>query len=160
MIRELERRSLSKRARLIWGAKGMLTIAVLAVLLSFALSQTPGALSYVLACALAAFLGYIAYIELRFRNFYYALTDSEVVIRHGILRTESTVIPYVKIQNISIYRSLAQRILGSAAIKVETAEKQEGDHNVIPAVTDYKALVEEILERKENALGKGGAESV
>lgn len=60
-------------------------------------------------------------IVARYWRFRYWITDSEIVIRKGVFKTQHRSMPIERVQNVQIVRSLLPRLLGMAKVKVETA---------------------------------------
>lgn len=95
---------------------------------------------------------YLIWVELRYRNYTYYIADTEMIIRRGVLRIERTAIPFEKVQNVNVSRSILERILTLATVKIETAGTNPGEaEGVIPGVGNYRAVVDEILEHVEHA---------
>ncbi|MGB9957913.1 PH domain-containing protein [Haloferax prahovense] len=68
--------------------------------------------------AVIAIAGYeLAY----FRRFEYELTPDTLDIRSGVFSRRNREIPYRRIQNVDISRNVAQRLVGIAAVNLETA---------------------------------------
>ena len=61
----------------------------------------------------------IAY--LKYLNYKYILTDTEFKAERGIINKRYISIPYSKIQNVDIKRSLPARILGLSELEIRTA---------------------------------------
>lgn len=74
------------------------------------------------------------------KNFLYQFSDKEIKIYRGVINKTQISIPYQKIQNINISRTLLHRILGISALEIETAgnlsNKAEG---YIPAILPSEA---------------------
>lgn len=152
--KENEKRHLSKFVRVFWAWKGM-SLIILSILFFLYFFQKDEIQFYIIGTAIISLILYLIYIELKYRNYFYILTKKEIIIRSGILNTKRIVIPYIKIQNINVSRSIAQRILGSATIKIETsAGKADESEAIIPEVFNYKKLHAELLEKRETAKGK------
>lgn len=94
---------------------------------------------------------YLVWVELKYRNYTYYFANIELIIRRGVLRIERTSIPFEKIQNVNVLRSIFERILGLATIKIETAGSNPNEaEGIIPGVGNYREVVDEILERTEH----------
>lgn len=95
---------------------------------------------------------YLVWVELRYRSYTYYMADTEMIIRRGVLRIERTAIPFEKVQNVNVSRSILERILGLATVKIETAGTNPGEaEGIIPGMGNYRVVVDEILERVEHA---------
>ncbi len=95
---------------------------------------------------------YLVWVELRYRNYTYYIADTEMIIRKGILRVERITIPFEKVQNVNVSRSIIERVLGLATLKIETAGTNPGEaEGIIPGVSGYQAVVDEILDMVEHS---------
>jgi putative membrane protein len=63
----------------------------------------------------------LAYQALYYRRFEYELTEETLDIRSGVLGRRAREIPYHRIQNVDVSRNVVHRLLGIAAVDVETA---------------------------------------
>ncbi|EMA00381.1 PH domain-containing protein [Haloferax denitrificans] len=68
-----------------------------------------------------AVLGIAGYEIAYFRRFEYELTPDTLDIRSGVFSRRNREIPYRRIQNVDISRNVAQRLVGIAAVNLETA---------------------------------------
>ncbi|ELZ93638.1 PH domain-containing protein [Haloferax sulfurifontis] len=68
-----------------------------------------------------AVLGIAGYELAYFRRFEYELTPDTLDIRSGVFSRRNREIPYRRIQNVDISRNVAQRLVGIAAVNLETA---------------------------------------
>jgi membrane protein YdbS with pleckstrin-like domain len=106
----------------------------------------------IFAVLLLISLPYFAWIELEYKAFRYGLGKTEMRIRKGVIKTETYVIPYEKIQNINIERSFVERLLGIATLRIETAGSNVGESDIfLPGIGNYRELVELILGKVEQA---------
>lgn len=88
----------------------------------------------------------LAYLKNLF--FHYETSHEGIKIEQGILWKSSTYIPYNKIQNIDIHRSLISRMLGLSTIFIQTAGAGEfSSEGVIPGM-----LAADALELREKLL--------
>ena len=58
---------------------------------------------------------------LKYRNFIFHITDSEFRLDSGIINKENTVIPKLKIQNVSIKQNVIQQLINVVSLTIETA---------------------------------------
>lgn len=105
-----------------------------------------------LVILLAVFLPYFIWTDMEYRHFTFYLGEKDIIIKRGVISSHRDVIPYEKIQNISISRSILERFLNLATLHIETAahNPKEGE-GIIPAISGYKLLVDDILEKLESA---------
>ena len=71
---------------------------------------------YLLSLVLVWFL-----VKLSYHFYKYELGDRGLNIEKGIISKKYVTIPYSKIQNVNIYRSLLDRIMGLSSVYIETA---------------------------------------
>ena len=99
--------------------------------------------------AVGAILVAVGYEVAYYRRFEYELTDDTFDIRSGVISRREREIPYRRIQNVDISRNVLQRLLGIAAVNLETAggSSTEGSiRYVSPA--EAKRLQSELQRRK------------
>ncbi len=75
--------------------------------------------SLIFAIIYAVFVG--PYVIAKYIRFRYYATSEELIIYYGVFQRVRRNIPADRIQNVAIKRNMLSRILGTAAVKVETA---------------------------------------
>jgi len=84
----------------------------------------------ILLCILAGTLVWVAIsfimAHLVCKSYKWALTDLGFKKEYGVIRKRYVTIPYEKIQNVDIDRSLLHRIIGLSAISIQTAGYSSG----------------------------------
>lgn len=102
--------------------------------------------------AVGAVLGYEV---LYFRRFEYELTDDTLDIRSGVVSRRERELPYRRIQNVDISENIIQRLLGIAAVGLETAggSSTEGTIKYVTAA-EARRLRTEIQRRKRGQTGE------
>ncbi len=94
---------------------------------------------------------YLIWVELKYRNYTYYISETEITIRRGILHIDRIAIPFEKVQNVNVSRPILERILGLANIKVETAGTNPNEaEGIIPGINNYQELINQILEKVEH----------
>ena len=141
--------------RIIQSLPGVLALGFIAV---FALGQTNVPMTgvvttLVMMLAVAAVIGWqVAY----YRRFRYELTNDTFDIRSGVISRRNREIPYQRIQNVDISRSLVQRALGIAEIRLETAGGGQSEaHLRYVGYNEAKRLQEEVRSRSRRADATG-----
>ncbi len=83
-----------------------------------------------------------SYIKARlvYKNYLYEFSDIGLKIESGVLNKKYVTIPYERIQNIDIYRSLISRVLGLSGLYVQT-----GGMNTISAGGSFASRAEGVL---------------
>ena len=78
----------------------------------------------------------------------YALRERDVIYRHGFLFERITVVPFNRVQHVSVERSVLDKVLNLSTLKIFTAGGSGSDLN-IPGLLPKTAtsLKEEISER-------------
>ncbi len=76
-------------------------------------------------------------IILRYERFRYWITDEELIIRSGVLKTQNRSIPIERIQNVEIVQRLLSRIFSTARVNVVTAGSAGTE-----GVLEYVSLIE------------------
>lgn len=102
--------------------------------------------------AVAAVLGYEL---LYYRRFTYELTDDTLDIHSGVISRRDRELPYRRIQNVDISENTIQRLLGIAAVGLETAggSSTEGSIRFVSA-NEARRLQREIQRRKRREQGE------
>ncbi len=91
---------------------------------------------------------YWIWLGIVYENITYYLTDDEIVIKSGVFKVDRIVIPFDKIQNVNITRSVLERLLNIATIKIETAGgREEYAEGVLEGIEEYAELANEIIRR-------------
>lgn len=105
----------------------------------------------IVAVAVLATVGYeLAY----FRRFEYELTADTFDIRSGVISRREREIPYHRIQNVDISRNVLQRVLGIAAVGLETAGGRQTEGTIrYVSFADAEWLQREIQRRKQSTSG-------
>lgn len=102
----------------------------------------------------------IGYSVLWVRLFGYELADKEVKIEKGVISKSYDSIPYSRIQNVGIERSLLERILGISTLQIHTAGHSgqgSGAEGNIPGVEkDSAEGVREAIMKKARDNEGGG----
>jgi putative membrane protein len=134
------------------------TVGNLVLLFIFALFGIPqfldGALAFAIAGVLVV-LGLLAIVGWQYayyRRFSYDLTEDTLDVDAGVLSRRSREIPYGRIQNVEIERSVVQRALGLAEVRVETAggSDTEAQFQFVGAA-EADRLQNELSERKRRS---------
>lgn len=101
---------------------------------------------FLLAIAIFSVRPIYGWNYLAFDRFTYELTESDLVVREGVMTRKSSVIPYEKIQDISSERTVFERMLGLATVEIETAGVHHSRSDiVIPGIVDKDDLIAELL---------------
>jgi uncharacterized membrane protein YdbT with pleckstrin-like domain len=82
----------------------------------------------------------------------YSLSDDRLFISTGFLSTKEDEVRLYKIMDISLKRTLGQRIFGLGTIKCCSADKTLGDFEIknIKKSKDVKELLSEMVENERN----------
>ncbi|AGN00244.1 hypothetical protein L593_01455 [Salinarchaeum sp. Harcht-Bsk1] len=142
------------------------TVGNLIVVLIFAFFGIPQFLDGALAVAVTGvliILGLVAIVGWQYayyRRFEYTLTDNTLDIDAGVLSRRSREIPYGRIQNVSIERTIVQRALGLAEVRVETAGGSQSEaHLQFVGKAEADRLQDELSERKQHSREQRAAET-
>lgn len=109
---------------------------------------------YVSIAVATALVGSYILAKLQYHFYRYALTDEGLKREFGIIYKRYTTIPYDRIQNVDIGRSLFSRILGLSDLHVQTAGASLGGAEItIPGLSKDTAfqLQAEVLERSKKS---------
>ena len=129
------------------------------VLLFFLASANEWGLLLGGAAAAALLLVSVGYEVAYYRRFDYELTDDTLDISSGVISRREREIPYRRIQNVDVSRSVIQRAIGVAAVDLETAGGSSTEGS-IRFVTPEEAtrLQREVQRRKSDASPETGTD--
>ncbi|MEW6721840.1 MAG: PH domain-containing protein [Candidatus Micrarchaeota archaeon] len=100
------------------------------------------------------------FISLRYRKFVYALREKDLIIQRGIVEKLRYVVPYEKIQNVTVSRDFIDVLLGTGTLHIETAAHMVLDNEIrLPGIQNDSDLVNELVARSKAAKA-GGADEV
>jgi membrane protein YdbS with pleckstrin-like domain len=107
---------------------------------------------YLAFLAILATFVFFYYIEMKYKGYYYMITETELVFRKGIVNTIKTVVPFKEIQNLNIEKSVLERMLGIANLRIETAGSNITESEIIlPGVENADDLSDMIRKKMEEA---------
>ena len=132
------------------------TVVALFVIVNGGGFGLPAAIAGGAAIIVVAFAYEIAY----YRRFEYVLTGDTLDISSGVISRREREIPYRRIQNVDVSRSVIQRAIGVAAVDLETAGGSSTEGS-IRFVTPEEAtrLQREVQRRKSQTSDSGGRET-
>ncbi|GAB6878583.1 hypothetical protein JCM17823_08570 [Halorubrum gandharaense] len=128
-------------------------LLVLLVFLGIAGSWSlPAAAGLAGAAVLAAGAYEVAY----WQRFDYALTDDTLDIASGVISRREREIPYGRIQNVDVSRSVVQRALGIAAVDLETAGGSSTEGSIRYVTPDEATRIQREVQRRKAAAKREG----
>lgn len=156
-----EARLLNGRIKILWYLEDAAILTPLLIILytgiyffTYGDPAAVGTMDYVTLglIALACFAIAFAYVEIRYRKFVYALREKDFLIQKGVVERIRYVIPYEKIQNVTVSRSLPEMILGLGTLHIETAAHVIVENDIVlPGISNDENLVTELIERSREA---------
>jgi len=83
----------------------------------------------------------------------YGLTADSLVVRSGVLRRQSRVIPFSRIQGVNVRQSALERVFGVAELRVETATQGAEAEAVLSVLRwkDAQSLREQLVAERQSA---------
>ncbi len=92
----------------------------------------------------------------------YTLTDKMLIIKTGFLNTTEDEIKLYRIVDMTVRRSLWQRIVGLGSLQVNSKDQSSGNFEIknIKHVKEFRAYLTEYLERDRSTRGMRGAEMI
>ncbi|WP_418284756.1 PH domain-containing protein [Halorubrum sp. DTA46] len=129
-------------------------VAGIVVILFFIVNSNNWGFLAAVGVAGAVLLVALAYEVAYYRRFEYDLTDDTLDISSGVISRREREIPYRRIQNVDVSRSVIQRALGVAAVDLETAggSSTEGSIRFVTP-TEATRLQREVQRRKSTSSG-------
>jgi membrane protein YdbS with pleckstrin-like domain len=133
-----DRRTLSPRVRVQWGARVLAATLVLGLVLSAAASRVNADPRLGGVAALALGLVGLGWVALRYRVWAYEVRTDALYLQRGVLTHTRTLAPYVRIQHVDTSRGPLERGLGLSTLVVYTAGSRGADVSV-PGLTPEEA---------------------
>lgn len=92
----------------------------------------------------------------------YTLTDKVLIIKTGFLNTTEDEVKLYRIVDMTVRRSLWQRIVGLGSLEVNSKDQSSGNFEIknIKHVKEFRAYLTEYLERDRSSRGMRGAEMI
>jgi membrane protein YdbS with pleckstrin-like domain len=90
-------------------------------------------------------LGLILYPPIEYRQWGYYIDDEKVVIRHGLFFISQTIIPVIRIQNITVSQGPINRHLGLYKVEIALAS---GSHEIVGLDQETADAISESLRVK------------
>jgi len=95
---------------------------------------------------------------LTYNNYKFKLTQNTIEIERGIIYKRYVSIPFQRIQNVNIYRSLLERVIGISTVTIQTAGRSVtitrrgyigGPEGVLPGLSkiDAKHIRDDLINR-------------
>jgi putative membrane protein len=84
----------------------------------------------------------------------YGVSDVALLVRSGVLRRQSRVIPFSRIQSVNVQQKALQRVFGVAELRVETATQGSEAEAVLSVLrwSDAQALREQLVAARLSAI--------
>ncbi len=101
------------------------------------------------ALALTALWSVASYLATR-----YGVSDVALLVRSGVLRRQSRIIPFSRIQSVNVQQKALQRVFGVAELRVETATQGSEAEAVLSVLrwSDAQALREQLVAARLSAI--------
>ncbi len=122
--------------------------------------QTRAQMTLYIECAVAglALLGLIGPLLYYFSTTFY-IQDDALIINSGFVWKKHSTIPLARIQNVNIERTLWHRLLGAAAVKVETATGHKSEANLAALSVENADKLQHVLLHRQEALAEEPVEA-
>lgn len=149
-----ERQRLHPRVKLEWVGAWLIGIGFFLLLdiggLAFdmAAGGDPTPISIVTVALVAAIIAAVVWAQFAYDNYWYSLQPEHMVVAKGVFFKTRTYIPYGRIQNVNVTRTVADRILGLSRITVDTAGSRFSE-GVVPGIVEPQPLVTFLMNRAE-----------
>jgi membrane protein YdbS with pleckstrin-like domain len=93
----------------------------------------------IIGFAFPVFLGFLIFISfLSFKKKGYAFRNHDMLFRHGVVATNTIVIPYNRVQHVALHEGMVSRFFGLATVEVFTAGGSSSDIK-IPGIQKEQA---------------------
>ncbi len=161
-------RLLSPKIKLLWFLEItplLVGLLVLAYLFFYHLLPLTGfhdehSLIALLVSSLGLVLSSFIFIEIKYKKWVYSFDEKEFIIKKGIFEKLRYIIPYEKIQNVSVSRNPAELIFGLGTIHIETAATVPAESDLLlPGIEEYHDVVNELIGHSQKEK-KGNSEEI
>ncbi|OYR57961.1 PH domain-containing protein [Halorubrum halodurans] len=126
-------------------------VAGIVVVLFFVVNDTGWGFPAAAGAGLAVLLVAGAYEVAYYRRFEYALTEDTLDIRSGVISRREREIPYRRIQNVDVSRSVIQRAIGVAAVDLETAGGSSTEGSIRFVTPEEATRLQREVQRRKSA---------
>jgi len=131
-------------------------VSGIVVILFFVVNNNPDwGFAVAAGVAGAVVLAAVGYEVAYYRRFDYELTDDTLDISSGVISRREREIPYRRIQNVDVSRSVIQRAIGVAAVDLETAGGSSTEGSIRFVIPDEATRLQREVQRRKSA-GSGG----
>src|SRR3989442_1409966 len=134
------KQTLDPRVKIEWFVApliGFLTLFGIDIVFSLAATAAggdPGAAFVAVGTVLFVIAAITAvWVQVAYRNYWYAALADHLIVARGVLFKTRTYIPYGRIQNVNVTRTILDRLLGLSRITVDTAGARFSEA-VIPGI--------------------------
>lgn len=90
----------------------------------------------------------LLFSRIAFRKKGFAFRNHDVLFRHGILATNTIVIPYNRIQHVAMHEGLVSRYFGLAKIEIFTAGGSSSDFEIPGIEKEHAEKIKQLLMGK------------
>ncbi|GAA0555372.1 PH domain-containing protein [Halorubrum ejinorense] len=133
--------------------KALGTVVALFVIVNGGGFGLPAAIAGGAAILVVAFAYEIAY----YRRFEYVLTGDTLDISSGVISRREREIPYRRIQNVDVSRSVIQRAIGVAAVDLETAGGSSTEGSIRFVTPEEATRLQREVQRRKSRTSDSGA---
>ncbi|WP_066415175.1 PH domain-containing protein [Halorubrum aethiopicum] len=126
-------------------------VAGVVVVLFFVVNDTGWGFPAAAGAGLAVLLVAGAYEVAYYRRFEYELTEDTLDIRSGVISRREREIPYRRIQNVDVSRSVIQRAIGVAAVDLETAGGSSTEGSIRFVTPEEATRLQREVQRRKSA---------
>lgn len=89
------------------------------------------------------------WFSIEHNNFSYEFSDTELIIKEGVIDKHRAVIPYKTINNINVKLTFVERMLKIGTIEIDTAAGGDKREGLIPGINDTDFVINKIHEMME-----------
>ncbi|WP_123622356.1 PH domain-containing protein [Halorubrum sp. CSM-61] len=133
-------------------------VSGIVVILFFVVNNNPDwGFAVAAGVAGAVVLAAVGYEVAYYRRFDYELTDDTLDISSGVISRREREIPYRRIQNVDVSRSVIQRAIGVAAVDLETAGGSSTEGSIRFVTPDEATRLQREVQRRKAAGSAGSA---
>jgi membrane protein YdbS with pleckstrin-like domain len=123
-------------------------IAIVAGIISYLNVNILPYISYISTIYIVLFLLVLFFSRLSFKKKGYAFRNHDVLFRHGIIATNTLVVPYNRVQHVALHEGLISRFFGLAKIQIFTAGGASSDIEIPGIAKEQAENIKQLLMGK------------
>ncbi|MEM4366656.1 MAG: PH domain-containing protein [Candidatus Anstonellales archaeon] len=102
---------------------------------------------YIALLCLLILIPAIIYVEIYYRRFEVHIEKDKIIVKKGIVLRKNIMIPFDKIQDVTIEKNIVEHLLGIGIVKIETAGTNPLEsEGIIDGISNYREFASMLIE--------------